>query len=232
MDSSFLISNYTSIPLLIYEVPTPARFVVVLANEENQTIPFLSCSLGFKGRQFPFCVNKPGDVLKLFGEDSVEDVTRRLEAIATIATTQQEAQQEQQASEDPKSSVNVAALGAVGGAVGGAVVGGVVAPVAVVGTVSAMGFGTSGIVAGSLASTMMASSATATGGGVVASSTVAVLQSIGATLGTSALSAVPIGIAIAGGVLIGAGLIGGLVYGGIKLHEHLNEKENEQNNGL
>jgi hypothetical protein len=56
----------------------------------------------------------------------------------------------------------------------------IAAPFAVVGLVGAMGFGTGGIVGGSMAAGMMSAEAIAAGGGVVAGGTVATLQSIGA----------------------------------------------------
>jgi len=64
-------------------------------------------------------------------------------------------------------------------AVGGVALG-VAAPFAVMGVVSALGFGSGGVVAGSTAAGMMSAEAAAAGGGVAAGGVVATLQSIGA----------------------------------------------------
>lgn len=76
----------------------------------------------------------------------------------------------------------------IGGALAAASI--IAAPVAVMGLVSAIGFGAEGIAAGSVAAGMMSAEAIAAGGGVVAGGTVATLQSIGATgLGLAGTSA-------------------------------------------
>ena len=82
------------------------------------------------------------------------------------------------------SSGNMATIAA--GTVGAAV-GGVAAPVVVTSAVSAIGFTSTGIAAGSTAASMMSAAAIANGGGVAAGSTVAVLQSVGA-VGLGALA--------------------------------------------
>ena len=85
---------------------------------------------------------------------------------------------------------------AVGGMVGGAV-GGTAAYVGVPMVVNALGFTAEGIVAGSTAAGMMSTAAVAEGGGVATGSTVAMLQSIGATgvLGVMAGPVIVAGIA-------------------------------------
>jgi len=78
----------------------------------------------------------------------------------------------------------------------------VAAPFAFVGTVSLLGFGSGGIVAGSTAAGMMSAEAAAAGGGIAAGGTVATLQSIGAA-----------GLGITG--TAGAASVGGLCGGAI-----------------
>lgn len=76
----------------------------------------------------------------------------------------------------------------------------VAAPAIVTGIVSAIGFETSGIAAGSTAAAMMSAEAVASGGGVAAGGLVATLQSIGAAgLGTAGVSA-----AASAGAAVGA----------------------------
>jgi hypothetical protein len=87
----------------------------------------------------------------------------------------------------------------------GAAVSGLTAPVMVTSAVAGMGFGANGIVAGSMAASMMSAEAIAAGGSIAAGGTVATLQSIGA-VGLGAAAA-PIGIA--------AGMVGGLVVVGV-----------------
>ena len=90
--------------------------------------------------------------------------------------------QEPGAQEPPsaESTKRSAVTGAATGAVVGAAAGGVGAVAAIPAAVASMGFGASGITAGSTAAAMMAAEATAAGGGVAAGGTVATLQSIGA----------------------------------------------------
>ncbi|KNC84704.1 hypothetical protein SARC_03079 [Sphaeroforma arctica JP610] len=81
----------------------------------------------------------------------------------------------------------------------GVVVGAVVAPIVAVASVSALGFGAGGIVAGSPAAGIMAYS----GGAVASGSTCAVLQSVGAAgLGAASTSALVVG----GGLATGSAL--------------------------
>ncbi|ETV74113.1 hypothetical protein H257_11078 [Aphanomyces astaci] len=91
------------------------------------------------------------------------------------------------------------AAGAGVGAAIGAAAWGLAAPVA-----NAIGFGASGIAAGSTASSMMSSAAIASGGGVAAGSTVATFQSIGA-VGL----ATPIGL----GLMAAGCAVGGVGWG-------------------
>lgn len=84
------------------------------------------------------------------------------------------------------------------------VVAAIAAPFAVMGVVSALGFSSGGIVAGSTAAGMMSAEAAASGGAIAAGGTVATLQSIGAaglgvagTTGSAAVGAV-------GGTLLGS----------------------------
>jgi len=90
------------------------------------------------------------------------------------------------------------------GCTSAAVVGAV--PLAVVGTVQAIGFSSTGIIAGSTAATMMAAEAVAAGGGVAAGGTVATLQSIGAIGMAGALP-------IAGIVILSVASATGIGYG-------------------
>ena len=93
----------------------------------------------------------------------------------------------------------------LGAAVGGAI-GAVAGPLAVTATVSGMGFGAGGIGAGTAAAGMMSYAAIASGGGVVAGTTVPILQGIGAAgLGAAALSGIALGSAVVVGVC-GAGV--------------------------
>jgi hypothetical protein len=87
-------------------------------------------------------------------------------------------------------------------AIGVATVGfAVAAPFAVMGIVGAMGFGSEGIVAGSMAAGMMSAEAIASGGAIAAGGTVATLQSIGAAgLGEAGLTAAVGAGATLGGV--------------------------------
>eukprot|EP00922_Rhytidocystis_sp_ex-Travisia-forbesii_P047919 GHVS01071432.1.p1 GENE.GHVS01071432.1~~GHVS01071432.1.p1 ORF type:complete len:206 (+),score=28.62 GHVS01071432.1:193-810(+) len=85
---------------------------------------------------------------------------------------------------------------AVGGVVGGLTLGPVV-----VATVQAVGFTSSGILAGSSAAGMMASAALAGGGAVAAGSTVAALQSLGA-LGVAGCPLVVTGILLGCGAVV------------------------------
>lgn len=92
------------------------------------------------------------------------------------------------------------------GIVGGATLGSLSLTPALVGLVNALGFSSSGIVAGSSAASMMAGA-----GNVVAGSTVAICQSIGATgtlayCGTASTMGVPVIGAIGGGGLVFAGM--------------------------
>ncbi|KAE9009518.1 hypothetical protein PR002_g15595 [Phytophthora rubi] len=109
---------------------------------------------------------------------------------------------------------------AVGAGVGAAV--GAAATAAVVPAVQAAGFTAAGIAAESAAAGMMSATATAGGGGIAAGSTVAVLQSIGAT------AAVPLGIAAA--VVIAPAAVGLGVAGVVKMfrsfqHEYVSGYE-------
>mmetsp|Transcript_32327 Transcript_32327/g.65553 ORF Transcript_32327/g.65553 Transcript_32327/m.65553 type:complete len:169 (+) Transcript_32327:196-702(+) len=81
------------------------------------------------------------------------------------------------------------------------VAGGVLCPVAVIGTVAYLGFGSAGIAAGSIAASMMSAEAVAAGGTIAAGSTVATLQSIGA----AGFSAGALSSMVAGGAAVGAG---------------------------
>jgi len=98
--------------------------------------------------------------------------------------------------ESCNSSGNMATIAA--GTVGAAV-GGVAAPVVVTSAVSAIGFTSTGIAAGSTAASMMSAAAIANGGGVAAGSTVAVLQSVGAV----GLGALAWPVALGGAVVVG-----------------------------
>lgn len=81
----------------------------------------------------------------------------------------------------------------------------VAAPFAVVGAIGALGFGAEGIVAGSVAASMMSAEAIAAGtGGVVAGGTVATLPSIGA----AGLGIVGTTAAMTGGTVVGASIVG------------------------
>ena len=106
----------------------------------------------------------------------------------------------------------------------------ITAPFAVVGVVSAMGFSSAGIVAGSAAAGMMSAEAVAAGGGIAAGGTVATLQSIGAVgLGAGGTMA-----ATTGGMVVGGGLAAGIVGGTTRaspagLSETTEEEENELN---
>ncbi|KAG6587290.1 interferon alpha-inducible protein 27-like protein 2A [Phytophthora cinnamomi] len=91
------------------------------------------------------------------------------------------------------SAEKVMAVGACAGAAVGAAVAAATVPV-----VQAAGFTAAGIAAESAAAGMMSAAATASGGCVATGSTVAVLQSIGAT------GAVPLGIAAAPVAVLGA----------------------------
>lgn len=76
----------------------------------------------------------------------------------------------------------------------GAAIGGATAVVAVPVVVGALGFSSGGIVAGSVAASLMSASAIASGGGVAAGSAVAVMQTIGVVgLGAVALPVLGIG---------------------------------------
>jgi len=78
----------------------------------------------------------------------------------------------------------------------------VAAPFAVMGVIGGMGFGTGGIVSGSMAAGMMSAKAIAGGGAVAAGGTVATLQSIGAAgLGVAGTSA-----AAGAGAVVGGGV--------------------------
>uniref|UniRef100_A0A7S4NWR2 Uncharacterized protein n=2 Tax=Guillardia theta TaxID=55529 RepID=A0A7S4NWR2_GUITH len=107
-----------------------------------------------------------------------------------------------------------AAAAAAGGALGGAML----APAAAVVGVQAIGFTSTGIVAGSTAASMMSASAVASGGGVASMASggvVAALQSIGATgmLGLSATAAVAcVGAAVAGTAAYGSYRTGRYAY--------------------
>eukprot|EP00242_Pyramimonas_sp_CCMP2087_P003591 CAMPEP_0198231974 /NCGR_PEP_ID=MMETSP1445-20131203/115483_1 /TAXON_ID=36898 /ORGANISM="Pyramimonas sp., Strain CCMP2087" /LENGTH=926 /DNA_ID=CAMNT_0043912617 /DNA_START=110 /DNA_END=2887 /DNA_ORIENTATION=- len=94
---------------------------------------------------------------------------------------------------DDAAVVTIAASASVGG-----VIGLFAAGPAVTATIAGMGFGGTGIAAGTTAASMMSASAIANGGGVAVASTVATLQSIGA-VGLSPLAAT--GCAIAGAVV-------------------------------
>mmetsp|Transcript_26261 Transcript_26261/g.60027 ORF Transcript_26261/g.60027 Transcript_26261/m.60027 type:complete len:403 (-) Transcript_26261:41-1249(-) len=83
-----------------------------------------------------------------------------------------------------------------------AIISAVAAPFAVVGIVGAIGFGSGGITAGSIAAWMMSTEAIAAGGGVAAGGTVATLQSIGA----AGLGAAGASVAAATGAVVGGGL--------------------------
>ena len=78
--------------------------------------------------------------------------------------------------------------------IGAGVAAALAGPIIVVSLVGALGFGASGIAAGSAAAGLMSAQATAAGGAIAAGSTVAVFQSIGAAglgvAGTAAASAV------------------------------------------
>lgn len=96
------------------------------------------------------------------------------------------------------------------GIVGGATLGSLSLTPAIVGLVNALGFSSSGIVAGSSAASMMASV-----GNVVAGSSIALCQSIGAT-GTLAYGGTALTM---GAPLIGALSGGALAFGGMKLYQ-------------
>lgn len=87
------------------------------------------------------------------------------------------------------------------------------APVAVAAGITATGFCSAGIGAGTYAATMMSTAAIANGGGVAAGSMVATLQSVG-VLGITSLGAAPvIGICLVGaGVGMGSLYLGKQVY--------------------
>lgn len=90
----------------------------------------------------------------------------------------------------------MAGLGAMGLATA------VAAPLAVTAAVGALGFGSSGVVAGSYAAGMMSAEAVASGGTIAAGGTVATLQSIGAAgLGVAGTTA-----SVSGGALLGGGI--------------------------
>uniref|UniRef100_A0A7N5K2F8 Uncharacterized protein n=1 Tax=Ailuropoda melanoleuca TaxID=9646 RepID=A0A7N5K2F8_AILME len=82
----------------------------------------------------------------------------------------------------------------------GAAVGLGVAVVGVPIAVHVLGFGSAGIVAGSIGAKMMSAAAIANGGGVAAGSVVATMQSIGA----AGVPAVASAAATAGGAVLGA----------------------------
>eukprot|EP00742_Colponemidia_sp_Colp-10_P009914 GILJ01010850.1.p2 GENE.GILJ01010850.1~~GILJ01010850.1.p2 ORF type:complete len:142 (-),score=23.48 GILJ01010850.1:130-555(-) len=90
------------------------------------------------------------------------------------------------------------------------VTGAVSGPSALIAGVHAYGFGTMGIVGASKAAAMMSASAIASGGGVSAGSTVAVLQSIGA----AGLGFTGVGIAAAVGAVTAYGVyaVGTYIY--------------------
>ncbi|RQM20573.1 hypothetical protein B5M09_005849, partial [Aphanomyces astaci] len=106
------------------------------------------------------------------------------------------------------------AAGAGVGAAIGAAAWGLAAPVA-----NAIGFGASGIAAGSTASSMMSSAAIATGGGVAAGSTVATFQSIGA-VGL----ATPIGL----GLMAAGCAVGGVGWGYFGTHQPTINRESHE----
>ena len=110
-------------------------------------------------------------------------------------------------------AVPLAALGA------GAAVGAVAGPVAVTGVVAAAGFSSTGIVAGSAAASMMSASAIAGGGGVASGSLVAVGQSIGA----AGLAGGPLGLAIAGGVVVVGAATVGIFFGAKAIHKKVGD---------
>lgn len=117
--------------------------------------------------------------------------------------------QEPGAQEPPsaESTKRSAVTGAATGAVVGAAAGGVGAVAAMPAAVASMGFGASGITAGSTAAAMMAAEATAAGGGVAAGGTVATLQSIGAAglSGAATASVACVGAVAGAAILAGVG---------------------------
>lgn len=119
--------------------------------------------------------------------------------------------QEPGAQEPPsaESTERSAVTGAATGAMVGAAAGGVGAVAAVPAAVASMGFGASGITAGSTAAAMISAEAIAAGGGVAAGGTTAILQSIGASglsvAGTASVACV--------GAVAGAAILGGAGFG-------------------
>ncbi|XP_029913673.1 interferon alpha-inducible protein 27-like protein 2B [Myripristis murdjan] len=93
--------------------------------------------------------------------------------------------------------------------VGGALIGGVGAVVAAPFVLAGIGFTSTGIAAGSLAASMMSSTAIASGGGVAAGSLVAILQSAGAVGLSAGASAAVAGAGAAAGAAV-AGTAGAL----------------------
>lgn len=88
--------------------------------------------------------------------------------------------------------------------------------------VPGLGFAAGGVVAGSTAAGMMSSAAIAGGGGVAAGSTVAILQSIGAT-GVAVSTCLGVG---AGAAAVGTA-VAGAVDAGIGITRHVQKKINE-----
>jgi Interferon-induced 6-16 family len=90
----------------------------------------------------------------------------------------------------------------------GAVALAVATPFAIMGVVGMLGFGASGITAGSAAAGMMSAEAIAAGGGIAAGGVVATLQSIGAVgLGIMGTTAAAGAGAVVGGTVVGSSLI-------------------------
>jgi len=102
-----------------------------------------------------------------------------------------------------RSGTTLAAAATIGGLAA------IAAPFAVMGVVSALGFGSGGIAAGSTAAAWMSAEAVASGGVVAAGGTVATLQSIGAAgLGAAGVTASAAGGAV-GGTLVGGSVAAG-----------------------
>jgi hypothetical protein len=122
---------------------------------------------------------------------------------------------QQETSKPAPSSPSVSMGYAVAGT--GAVVGGTAAPAAAVSVVTAAGFGSGGVVGGSLAAGAMSAS----GGAVASGSAVATCQSIGAT--GSLLAGAGVGVTV--GVVIGGALaVAATTYGAYRLYTHIRSR--------
>ncbi len=118
-----------------------------------------------------------------------------------------------------RSSLKPTSYGSVAAVGGAAVVGGAAAPTVAVMGVSAVGFTSTGIAAGSTAAGMMSSAAV--GGVTTAGSSVAVLQSVGATGSLMAAG----GAVVAGVVVVGAVISGCIGYGIYRLTASYRQEE-------